>query len=215
MWFLLYWHALVCVCRCGQSADQGAWILGVWPYGLCIDCIAKLVRESRDRRQAIEHTLVAQCDIPGDALRRLGASTLKTLPTLLELVRAGVKQTLLDAHLQTDTDPLVLSSETDMVVPASHQLQRHVPSTGGWFKIPVDIPVEMIARMPGVKVSGDKVCIAQKQHAPDMRARHGRFKFHEVSAAIDTRALRTHFRHKRARISWTIPPTIHIIEPEA
>ena len=172
----------------------------MWPYCICDKCSAVTVRHSIDHTQTIESVATERLKIPPAQLARLGASTLFTLPSMLDLIRLGVVATI---NTFMADKQVVLSSDTDKVVPVAQLLYRHVPPNGRWYALPPDISADSIAHMPNVTLSESRyeVCIA-KTVRRTAKIDAGKFKYQTAYDEFDLDALLYLFKTHRARVCY-------------
>jgi hypothetical protein len=158
------------------------------------------IRHSVDHMQTIESTVTDKLQIPRAQLSRLGASTLCTLPTMIDLIRLGVADTI---RLHMASQHVVLSSDTDKVVPVAQLLYRHVPPNGKQYALPADITADMIAHMPNVTLSESRreVSIA-KTTARIKKIGEGKFRFLAAYEELDLQALLCLFKSHNARVCY-------------
>ena len=185
-----------------------ACVIGIWKYCICDECIDAVIEASIARKMTIEAVAVEILKIPKPELFRLGASTLFTLPKMIDLIRLGVKDTL------QATDKyrfLAMSTDNDKIVDVEQLLYRHIPPNGQWYPIPSDISAKSIEHISGVSLAENptRVCI-KKQTRRVKNIKPGKYKFAYAYENMDQDSLLELFEKGKARVCYGDQTVIQI-----
>ena len=144
------------------------------------------------------------------ALQRLGRSTLKTLPTLLDFIRVGISK-----FLEVSKSDLILSPDTDTVVKLDEFILRHVPSSGAWYSIPKGIVSLSMVNKSLFELSSDGKRIRVKTRGPKKQSIcAGIFTMEYAYLNFDMSKLREYYLAGLARTIYGEPPMIHVIDED-